>query len=99
LLGFNYLIVALVSFAIATLVNYFLSIKYVFKSGARYTKSTEIFAVYIVSFFALLINEIILYVLIDLLFIEMIFSKIMATGIVFSWNYLIRKNYIFKKLL
>jgi len=95
LLGFNYLIVALVSFTIATLVNYVLSIKYVFKSGARFTKGTEIFAVYIVSFFALVINEIILYVLIDLLFIEMIFSKIIATGIVFSWNYLIRKNYIF----
>ena len=95
LLGFNYLIVALVSFTIATLVNYILSIKYVFKSGVRYSKGTEIFAVYTVSLIGLVINEIILYALIDLLLVEMIFSKIVATGIVFSWNYLIRKNYIF----
>ncbi len=95
LLRFNYLVVALVSFTIATLVNYILSIKYVFKSGVRYTKGKEVFAVYVVSFIGLVINEIILYTLIDLLFTEMIFSKVIATGIVFFWNYLIRKKYIF----
>jgi putative flippase GtrA len=95
LLGLNYLIVALVSFTIASFVNYILSIKYVFKSRARYSKGREIFAVYMVSFFGLVINEIVLYALIDLLFMEMIFAKVLATGIIFFWNYLIRKNYIF----
>jgi putative flippase GtrA len=83
LLGLNYLIVALVSFTIATFVNYIFSIKYVFKSGLRYKKSIEIFVVYLVSFIGLVLNEIILYILIDLLFIEIIFSKIVTTGIIF----------------
>jgi len=96
LLGYNYLIVAFFSFIIATFVNYILSIMYVFKSGIKFSKKKEISLIYIISSIALLINQISLYVLIDLITVEMTLSKVIATIIAFFWNYLIRRNYIFK---
>lgn len=97
LLGYNYLIVAFFSFTIATFVNYILSIMYVFKSGIKFSKKKEISLIYIISGIALLINQISLYILIDLITVEMTLSKIIATIITFFWNYFIRKNYIFKE--
>ena len=38
LLGYNYLVVGCAGFILATAVNYFLSIRFVFRSGARFSK-------------------------------------------------------------
>ena len=97
LLGYNYLIVAFFSFITATLVNYILSIKYVFKSGIKFSKKKEISLIYAISGIALIINQVSLYILIDLITVEMTLSKVIATIITFFWNYFIRKNYIFKE--
>ena len=94
-LQYNYLLVGLFSFIIATLVNYILSIKYVFESGAKHTQKKELALVYFVSAVGLLFNLLILYISIDILALEMVISKLLATGIVFFWNYLIRKYFIF----
>jgi len=96
-LGYNYLIVAFFSFIIATLVNYILSIKYVFQSRIKFSKKQEISLIYLVSGMAIIINQISLFILIDLLSIEMISSKVMATVLTFFWNYYTRTNFIFKE--
>lgn len=97
LLGYNYLIVAFFSFIIATFVNYILSIKYVFKSGIKFSKKKEISLIYVISGIALIINQVSLYILIDLITVEITLSKVIATIITFFWNYFIRRNYIFKE--
>ena len=94
-LGYNYLVVAFFSFIVATLVNYIISIKIVFVSGTRHAKHKEVFLVYFVSGVGLLLNLLILYVLISLLGVEKVSSKIIATGLVFFWNYFARKHFIF----
>lgn len=94
-LGFNYLLVAFFSFIIATLVNYIISIKIVFVSGTRHAKHKEVFLVYFVSGVGLLLNLLILYILISLLGVEKVSSKIVATVLVFFWNYYARKCFIF----
>jgi len=94
-LGFNYLIVGFFSFIIATGVNYILSIHYVFESGIKHSKKKEIILVYIISAIGLLINLSMLYLFIDFLNFEMIFSKILSAGIVFFWNYFARSVYVF----
>ena len=38
LLGYNYLVVGCAGFVLATAVNYFLSIRFGFRSGARFSK-------------------------------------------------------------
>jgi putative flippase GtrA len=95
IVGFNYLIVGFFSFLIATAVNYSLSIRHVFESGAKHSKKKEIFLVYTVSAIGLAMNLFVLYLSVDICGLEMIFSKILATAVVFFWNYFMRRFYVF----
>jgi len=83
-------------FILATLVNYLLSIKHVFTSGARFKKHNEIVLIFFVSFVGLIVNQLILWQCIDFLLLDPLIAKISATGIVFFWNYSARNHFIFK---
>ena len=96
LVGFNYLWVAASSFAIATFVNYMLSVRFVFSSGVRFSRANEFFLVYLVSGMGLLVNQAVLYTGIDLFMLEMVLSKCIATGVVFFWNYFARAYFVFR---
>jgi putative flippase GtrA len=96
LLGYDYLIVAGCTFVVATLVNYALSVRHVFKSGARFGRSLEVALVFAVSAMGLAINLGVMFVAVDKLGLDLVLSKILATGIVFLWNYQLRANFVFK---
>jgi putative flippase GtrA len=96
-LGFPYLPVATVSFVVATAVNYFLSVRHVFESGVRFRKHEEIGLVFIVSALGLAVNQLILWLAVEYVGIELVLSKVCATGVVFFWNYGIRHFFIFRK--
>jgi putative flippase GtrA len=87
--------VSITTFILATLTNYFLSIQFVFESGTRHKKYVEVFGVFIVSGLALLVNQIVLYLAIEILGWHLIFSKIVATSVVFFWNYYGRSKFVF----
>lgn len=95
-LEYNYLLVGFFTFVIATFVNYYLSIKFVFDSGKNFKKHQEVFLVYIVSASSLALNLFLLYLLHEKLSIEVGLSKIIVTGLLFFYNYLVRKLYIFR---
>jgi putative flippase GtrA len=96
ILRFNYLAVGALAFIVATFVNYILSVKYVFKSGIRFSKQKELFWVYVVSIIGLIENEVILYLLVSLLHVEIMISQIIAVGAVFFWNYIARNSFVFR---
>lgn len=96
LLDFNYLLIGAAGFIIATYVNYILSIKYVFESKIRFTRKAEVFWIYLISLVGLFLHLIFLYVFIDLLYMEKMLGKVMASFAVFLWNFLMRKHFIFK---
>jgi putative flippase GtrA len=98
LLNFNYLAVGAIGFIIATAINYFLSIRFVFESGVRFGFQKEISLVFLISFIALGVNQAVLYFGIGVLGWEMLFTKICATGSVFFWNFGARSKFIFKSL-
>jgi putative flippase GtrA len=91
----KYLIAALFSFILATIINYALSANWVFKNNRKYSRFTELLLVFTVSAFGLVINQVCLYFLIEIALIHFMLAKVMATGIVFFWNYFSRKYYIF----
>lgn len=95
-LGWNYLAVGAASFLVATYVNYELSIRHVFQSGARFARNTEILAVFVVSGIGLILNQLVLYMCVDWLEIHKFLAKLCATGSVFFWNYLARARFVFK---
>ena len=96
LFGYNYLLVACVGFTLATAVNYYLSIRFVFRSGVRFTKQTELIYIYIVSLIGLALNQIILFLLVEQAGAELMMSKVGATGGVFLWNFSVRNFIVFR---
>lgn len=96
LFNFPWLIAGCVSFLIATTTNYFLSIRFVFNQGARFKQSIELTLIYFVSGVGLMLNLGFLYVFIESLNVHPLASKILATGVVFFWNFFIRQSFIFK---
>ena len=97
LLGFNYLAVAVVGFLIAVPVNYLLGVRFVFTSGARFTPLHELALVYLVSSVGLGLHLIVLYIAVDMLSLELMLSKVVATASVFLWNFLGRNYIIFRR--
>lgn len=95
-LEYHYLLAGAAAFTAAAVVNYFLSIRYVFISGSRFRGNREFAWVYVVSVIGLLLNQIILYIGVGALHQDMMLSKIAAIGLVFGWNYLARKHFVFK---
>ena len=95
LLSYNYQLVAFFSFIIATFLNYILSIKYVFKSEIKHPKKIEITLIYLISGIAIIVNQISLYVLVEYIAVDLVFSKILATITTFLWNFIMRKNIVF----
>jgi putative flippase GtrA len=93
-----YLQVAAASFVLATLVNYVLSVRYVFVSGQRFRRRWEVAMVFAVSGVGLAINSGVLWLAVELAHAGLIVAKLVATGVVFFWNYFARRVLVFGAL-
>jgi putative flippase GtrA len=78
------------------IVNYLLSVRFVFRSGVRFSRHQEVALVFAVSLVGLAINQLVLYIGIEHALAEMMLSKIGATAIAFLWNFAARNNFVFK---
>jgi putative flippase GtrA len=88
---------ALISFVFATAANYLLSIRFVFSSGARFSRRRHEFgAVVLVSLAGLAINQVVLWLVIERIHLDPLIAKVIGTGVVFFWNYGARKQYLFR---
>ena len=93
----HYLLINAAGFILGTFANYVLSIKFVFNSGARFNKPQEISLVFIVSSTGLVLNQMFLFTLHEYVELELLPAKIITVGLVFFWNYLARKYYVFQE--
>ena len=92
---FNYFIATIIAFIIATTANYYLGIKYTFKDNDKV--NNDFIKVFIVSGIGLLLNILFMYIFVEIIKITYnIISKILATGLVFIWNYISRRLFIYK---
>jgi putative flippase GtrA len=94
----NWFISGLISFCIATFLNYYLSIRFVFQSGSKLKKSQEVFLVYVISFVGFVLNQSILFLMIEKFYLNVYLSKIATTGIIFIWNFSGRKYFVFSRI-
>lgn len=95
LLAFNYLWINAIGFIAGTLINYYLCIVFIFKSGSRFQTHNEVIAIFFISGTALLLNQGIIYVLVEKAFLALMPAKILTVLAVFTWNYLGRKHLVF----
>ena len=94
-MGQSYVVAGSVSFIVATFVNYVLSTRYVFRDR-KGTGLRTVVATYAVSAVGLVLNQLILWLAIDHFHFFPFYSKLLATGMVFFWNYFIRNYVVFK---
>jgi putative flippase GtrA len=94
-LGLPYQPVAAATFVVATLVNYVLSVRFVFTSGQRFRRRWEIALVYVVSAVGLALNAAILWAAVEAAHFSLLPAKLAATGTVFFWNYWARRVLVF----
>lgn len=97
ILNLNYLMVGFITFILATFINYYLSIKFVFISGKKFKKLQEIILIYFVSSISLLLNLCLLFIFHEFFLVEVFFSKLIVTLLLFLFNYAMRKYIIFAK--
>ena len=100
----NYLIAAAMAFVFSTTTNWFLGKTITFSKSKKYqnTAEKEFGLIFLVSGIGLMLNLVLMYIFVAVVKLNteslMTFSKIMATGIVFVWNFLIRRLLIYKDI-
>lgn len=90
----NYLISAALSFSISTIVNYSLSMRYVFKSKKDANKINEFILFVVLSVIGLGVNEAAMWIAVEGLGIHYMISKIGATAVVMVFNFVTRKIFL-----
>jgi putative flippase GtrA len=94
-IGLYYILSTCIAFVVATLVNFLLASKFVFKSSG-YSRINEVFLVYLFSAVGLGLNILLMKLFVDFLSFWPLGSKILSTGIVFLWNYSIRRFVVYR---
>ncbi len=94
-LNIHYIVATTIAYIISTLVNWIAGRILVFKESKN-SLANEILVIYIVGILGLLMNILIMWFLVSILSFNGMMSKIVATGIVFVWNFIIRKLVIYK---
>ena len=95
--GVHYMISGALSFTASVIYNYILSIKWVFDAKEDVNKVQEL-AVFIgLSVIGLGLNQLFMWLFVDIFHIYYMLSKIIATAIVMVYNFVTRKIFIEKK--
>lgn len=108
--GVHYLISKFIGFVVSAVVNYILSIKFVFTKKKEMDRKKEFTVFLILSAFGLLLNEVIMYICIDGVYahveglrniisdgLMVSISSVIATGIVMIYNFISRKLFLERK--
>lgn len=109
-LGIHYIIAGVLGFVISVIVNYLLSMKFVFVSKDNMSKQSEFVIFVVLSLMGMVLNSVILFVCIDLIYMHWMWlqglinieimnlaAKIVATGIVMVYNFVTRKIFLEKR--
>ena len=102
LFSIPYILATILSFIVSTTTNWYLGHSFTFK-GSKYQdkRLREIALVFFVSAIGLGFNLLLMYLFVDVLGMQTnllkIVAKVLATGIVFIWNYLSRKLWIYRQ--
>lgn len=95
-LSWHYMMATMLSFLIATFVNWVVGRRTMFRDAAKSGTAREILGIYFVSGIGLLLNLLLMYIFVRLAGIPGVLAKIAATGLVFIWNFVSRKVFIYR---
>lgn len=91
-LNLHYILAAIIGFIAGLIVVYLLSNKYVFGTSKLKSRTAEFGIFAVIGIVGLFLLTALMWILTDLANINYIFSKIVATIIVYMWNFFARKS-------
>lgn len=93
--GVYYLTSAAIGFVVSTLFNYFASMRYVFNSrfGAD-ERHKELLVFVVLSVIGLGLNQLFMWLFVEVAGMFYVFAKVFATTLVMGWNFISRKIWI-----
>jgi len=96
-LNTHYTIAIVIGYTLGFLTNFILGRRYIFKAGTKINKALlELFVVFFIALVGLLLNIFIVHLLsFSIATIDPIFSRVIAIGMVFFWNFLARKYFVY----
>ncbi|MFC1898064.1 GtrA family protein [Candidatus Cloacimonadota bacterium] len=95
--GLHYLLSAASGFIVGLIVNYSLSVKWVFNVDITERKLSQFLIFGIIGIVGLGLNELIIWFITEKLQVYYLYSKIISTVIVLFWNFLARRKLMLKK--
>ena len=97
LCGLHYLIGTALGYLAGIFVTYFLSKHLVFSTrAARGGQGTELIGNFVIGLIALGLTELLMWVIKDLLHANLWVARVIVTVLVFFWNYLARKKFLYR---
>lgn len=91
----HYAVATTIAYILSTFINWSAGRILVFKESKQ-SLFKEILSIYLASIVGLLLNLLIMWITVDLLSANEMLSKIIATALVFFYNFIIRKVLIYK---
>ena len=92
--GVPYLISTTISFVVSVIFNYFASMRFVFKRKDDMSCRREFIIFIVLSVCGLGINDLLMWLMVDSLYIDYRLSKIVVTVVVAVWNFVTRKIFL-----
>lgn len=93
--GLNYLLAATIGFGVGVVVNYILSVKWVFSTRKLSSKHMEFTVFVVICIIGLLLNLAIISTLVEVLSVDYRLAKAVSTVVVFFWNFIARKKILY----
>jgi len=93
--GLHWVAANVAGFVAGTLINYVLSVRFVFESRLFSRRHFEVFLTLVVSAFGVAMETLLIYLGHEVIYLDLNVSKLGAAGIVFFWNYGARRFLVF----
>jgi putative flippase GtrA len=97
-LKIHYLISAGIAFIIGLIINYLLSVNWVFSKRSFGNRFYEVLLFTLIGLVGLGLNELLIWLFTDIVLLYYLLSKIITAFIVYFWNFFARKYLLFNKL-
>lgn len=95
MMGVHYLISNVFGFIFGLITNYALSVTWVFASRKMDDRRKEFVIFTVIGVIGLLINQLVMWTCTEFLGVYYLYSKVIATGVVFFWNFFGRRHIVF----
>ena len=95
--GFHYIAAAAGSFIVSVIINFFLGREFVFKNQCKFNANIEALSIVAMNTTGLLLDLLIMSLAIELVHVQPTTAKIGATGLVFIWNFSMRRWWLYRQ--